>query len=72
MLEQLRRNQRIYYGALALVTVALSLPHAILTVLLLDKGLTLAQLCSLKPVSVAWFCCVNFPTAFGLIYILRK
>lgn len=44
MINKINNNIIVYYISLFLGTVALSFPHAILTVILLDKGLTLSQI----------------------------
>ena len=40
--SQLKKNIYTYYVSLVLLTIAISLPHAVLTVLLLSKGITLS------------------------------
>jgi len=42
--SQLKKNIYTYYVSLVLLTIAISLPHAVLTVLLLSKGITLSQI----------------------------
>ncbi|GHR53728.1 hypothetical protein JP0100_05680 [Helicobacter pylori] len=43
-METLRKNILAYYGANFLLIIAQSLPHAILTPLLLSKGLSLSEI----------------------------
>lgn len=43
-LLQLHKNIKIFYLATILTTLAASLPHAVLTVLLFAKGLSLTQI----------------------------
>ncbi len=42
--SQLKKNIYTYYVSLVLLTIAISLPHAVLTVLLLSKEITLSQI----------------------------
>lgn len=42
--EKLRSNIYIYYFSIITLTISLSLPHSVLTVLLLDKGFDLSQI----------------------------
>ncbi|RXI79537.1 hypothetical protein DXH47_02090 [Levilactobacillus suantsaii] len=44
MSKALRRNVQAYYVALVLITIASVLPHAVLTIVLLAKGLSLSQM----------------------------
>ena len=43
-MKQLHKNIKIFYLATTLTTLAASLPHAVLTVLLFAKGLSLTQI----------------------------
>lgn len=43
-MKQMTRNTFVYFLSNFLVTVAYSMPHSILTVILLAKGLTLSQI----------------------------
>lgn len=44
MSNKLRKNVRYYYLSLLLVTISYSLPHAVLTILLLDKGISISSI----------------------------
>lgn len=43
-MQQLQKNIKLFYLANVLTTIATSLPHAVLTVLLFAKGLSLTQI----------------------------
>jgi MFS family permease len=61
-MNNLKYQQRLYFVILALNTIAYSLPHAILTVLLLSKGITLPQIMLIQ---IAYSCAMlllEFPS----------
>jgi MFS family permease len=58
----LKGNMRAYYSSVALTGMAVALPHSVLTVLLLSKGITIAQIATIQAAYSCAILLMEFPS----------
>ncbi|MCL1990952.1 MAG: MFS transporter [Defluviitaleaceae bacterium] len=72
MNNSLNDNILVYYFSIVLLTLSLSLPHAVLTVLLLDKGLTLSQILMIQTSFSIAILIFEYPSGILADFLSRK
>ena len=70
--ERLKYNIGIYYSSIVMLTISLSLPHAVLTVLLLNKGLSLSQILMIQTGFSIAVLIFEYPSGILADFLSRK